>query len=570
METEEKVQKRGKKCNRKKFLLFGISAVVLIGLIIWAIQVIPVANYYKREHIDAKAFVSNWNARSKEDDVLTGGLKISDSSGDHEYQLKNGLTLRYSVNSYWWVKYMATSVILEFPEEEPGNVYGLSRMLLEVFDEVEDVDAVFGRAQDAVDSNSLSAIERFSVGMESETQEAYAVFVAKQTVESDAKVVKSDSVTGYSWNITIKEWCENFNKNLEFALYDAAQEAYSWVTEIESVEPSFKEEWLALNREKFRPLVVSDFRKEAVLTDGEYENVLYACYLPDVDGWLNKISIVVDENGFITECDCATVAKLFDVIEQMGDKRQFYMELSGYPILTGVGLGLTYSEVKAGLEEWISGSSIVEIGNNVRMESTASSKAFDFLYLPNRTGTSENFWTMSERWTMGELDSSVADDTKQTPEWSLSQEELGEKFRSAVYEQEAYYGTIISTYGEFLSGYMEWYDVNFFKLDDERLDDYSDERLDDYSISHWDADGFAEEYGVSTEYMYEAIVSGDVYDSVLYPEESGRTYYRDAMKVLMIFDENGDMLKTIVLSQAYLLRSNIEDMAYYLYGRDAE
>lgn len=412
METEEKVQKRGKKCNRKKFLLFGISAVVLIGLIIWAIQVIPVANRYKREHIDAKAFVSNWNARSKEDDLLTGGLKISDSSGEHEYQLKNGLTLRYSVNSYWWVKYMATSVILEFPEEEPGNVYGLSRMLLETIDEVADVDAVFGRAQDAVDRNSLSAIERFSVGMESETQEAYAVFVATQTVESDSEavktgpaVVKSDSVTEYSWKITIEEWCENFNKNLEFALYDAAQEAYSWVTEIEPVEPSFKEEWLDINREKYKPLTVSDFRKAAVLTDGAHENVLYMCYLPNVDGWTNAISILVDENGFITECDCATGAKVYDVVEQMNAQKQLNMELRGYPILTGTGLGLTYSEVKAGLEEWVSGSSTVEIGSNVRLESQTTASGFNFLYLPNRAGTSENFRTVSERWFVKENDS---------------------------------------------------------------------------------------------------------------------------------------------------------------------
>lgn len=585
METEEKVQKRGKKCNRKKFLLFGISAVVLIGLIIWAIQVIPVANRYKREHIDAKAFVSNWNARSKEDDLLTGGLKISDSSGEHEYQLKNGLTLRYSVNSYWWVKYMATSVILEFPEEEPGNVYGLSRMLLETIDEVADVDAVFGRAQDAVDRNSLSAIERFSVGMESETQEAYAVFVAKQTVESDAKddtsgpaVLKTQSIIGYSWKLTIEEWCGNFNKNLEFALYDAAQNAYSWVSEIETVEPSFKEEWIATNREKYKALTVSDFRKEQVITDGVHENVIYGCYLPNVDGWLNKIIIVVDANGYIVECECVVLQSLQDVVNQYagGDKRPWYMEYYGCQAVTVAGTGVSYSKAKKAVEELYAFEvETKEVSDTVCLRAIPIQKGLSFTCLPNRVGVYETFSSISQTWTVKEVietDTSETDDTKQAPAWSLTQEELDEKFRSAIYEQETDCGMMTGTYEELLSNYMEWYDVNFFKPGDERLEDYSSVGLYDYSFwdLSWGLDGFAQEYGVSTEYMYVAIVFGDAYDSALYPEESGRTYYRDAMKVLMLFDENGEVIKTIVLSQAGGLRSNVEEVAYYLYRTEAE
>lgn len=552
METEEKVQENGKKCNRKKILLFGILAVVLIGLIIWAIEVIPIANYYKEEWMDAKEFVSNWNEPSAELDLLTGGLKISDSAGEHVYPLENGATLKYSVDTYWWVKYMTTSVVLEFPAEKQENVYDVSELFLEVFENIEDKKTVFERALDEVEGDKPTVIERFAVGLDWEEREPYATF-------TKAPILKSDSVIGYSWNLTIEEWCENFNKNLESALEDAAQAAYSWVTEIESVEPSFKEEWLATNREIYRPLNVSDFRKEVVLTDGVHENVLYGCYLPDVDGWLNKISIVVDDNGFITECDCAIVAKLFDLVEQTDT---FYMEFKGYPILTGTGLGLTYSEAKAGMEEWISGATTVGIADSVIMETPSNPRGLNFMFLPNKDGTSENFRTMAERWAVKELDSSVADDTKQTHDWSLTQEELDERFRSSIYEQEAYYGTITSTYGEFLSDYMEWYDVNFFKPEDDFLDRYN--------FSYYEVEGYAEEYGVSTEYMYVALVFGDVYGSALYPEESGTTYYRDAMKVLMLFDEKGEVTRTIVMSQADILRSNIEDMAYYLYRSEAE
>ncbi len=583
METEEKVQENGKKCNRKKILLFGISAVVLIGLMIWAIQVIPVANYYKREHIDAKAFVSNWNARSKEDDVLTGGLKISDSSGDHEYQLENGATLRYSVNTYWWVKYMATSVILEFPEEEPGNVYGLSRTLLETFDEVADVDAVFNKARGEVDRQNPTVIERFSVGMESETQEAYAMFVGAQSVESDSKggksgpaVVKSDSVIGYAWKLTIEEWCENFNKNLEYALYDAAQAAYSWVSEIESVEPSFKEDWLLTYRSKYPSLDASDFKERGIYTDGVHEDKIYQCALPNWNEALNLITLVVNENGYIVCCQCTVQQSLIDVLNQYsgGDTRTNFMELYGYFALTGTGAGLSYSEALKAVDEfYVSGGETEEVSDTVSMWAGTNQIGQTLVCLPNKIGTIENYKTQAAgKWTVKDLDSNVADDAVQTPEWSLTQEELDEKFRSAIYEQETEYGMMTGTYEELLSNYMEWYDVNFFKPGDERLEDYSSVGLYDYSFwdLSWGLDGFAQEYGVSTEHMYVAIVFGDVYGAALYPEESGTTYYRDAMKVLMLFDEKGEVIKTIVLSQAGVLRSNVEDVAYYLYQSKGE
>lgn len=584
MDNEEKIQEKGKKRNRKKFLLFGISAVVLIGLIIWAMQVFPVANRYKREYMDAKTFVSNWNARSEEDDALTGGLKISDSSGDHEYQLENGATLRYSVNTYWWVKYMATSVILEFPEEEPGNIYGLSRTLLETIDEVADVDAVFIKAREEVDRESPMVIERFSVGMESETQEAYAVFIATQA-ESDSKatasgptVLKTQSIVGYSWKVTIEEWCENFNKNLEYALYDAAEETYSWVSGIESVEPSFKEEWMATNREKYKPLTVSDFRKEQLITDGVHENVIYACYLPNVEGWLNKIIIVVDANGYIVECECVVLQSLQDMVNQYsgGDKSPFYMEFYGYQALTAAGTGVSYSKAKKAVEELYAFEvETKEVSDTVCLRAIPVQKGLSFTCLPNRVGVYETFSSISQTWTVKEVietDTSETDDTKQAPAWSLTQEELDEKFRSAIYEQETEYGPMVGTYEELFSNYMEWYDVIFFKPGDERLEDYSGVGLYDYTFwdLSWGLDGFVQEYGVSEEYMYVAIAFGDVYGSALYPEESVPTYYRDAMKVLMLFDEKGEVIETIVLSQAGLLKSNVEDVAYYLYRLKAE
>ena len=72
METERMMKDTVEQKNqKKKILLICVMTVLLIGVVIWAIQVIPVANHYKEERGNAKEFVSNWNARSKESDSLT-------------------------------------------------------------------------------------------------------------------------------------------------------------------------------------------------------------------------------------------------------------------------------------------------------------------------------------------------------------------------------------------------------------------------------------------------------------------------------------------------------------------
>lgn len=401
MEMEEKVQENAKKSTRKKILLFSILAIVLIGIVIWAIQVIPVANRYKREHIDAKAFVSNWNARSKDGDLLTGGLKISDGRGEHEYLLENGATLRYSVNTYWWVKYMSTAVILEFPEENQGNVYGLSKMFLEAFNEVTDVESVFDRACVKVDADRPTVMERFSVGLDGESRETYATFV-------EAQIFKSDAYVGYSWNLTIEEWCENFNKNLELALEDAAQAAYSWVTEIEPVETSFKDEWLAMYREKYKPLNASDFIEIAYYTDGIHENKVYQTGVPRLDENLNLITLVVDENGYIFDCQCLIRQGLQDVVNQHsgGDRRNFFMEFYGYPALTCTGTGESYAEALKAVEGAFAGVEITEVSETVTVGAAINQMGFASICLPNREGVLDGFNTsvQSGEWEMIEID----------------------------------------------------------------------------------------------------------------------------------------------------------------------
>ena len=84
--------------KRKKIFVICVAVVVLLGTAIWAIQVIPVANNYKEERGNAKEFVSSWNARGDESDLLTNGVKISAASGAHVYSLGNGVTLKYTIN----------------------------------------------------------------------------------------------------------------------------------------------------------------------------------------------------------------------------------------------------------------------------------------------------------------------------------------------------------------------------------------------------------------------------------------------------------------------------------------
>ena len=391
MEKEEKIQNNVTKSIRNKILLFGILAVVLIGLIIWAIQVITTVNYYKREKIDAGAFVSKWNARSNKDDLLTGGLKISDSSGDHEYQLDNGCTLRYSVNTYWWVKYMTTNVILEFPAENQEKVYDLSKLFLEVFDEIEAVNEVFERAYEKVDTNRLKVLERFSVGVDGESQEAYATFV-------EAQIIKSNAYIGYSWNLTIEEWCENFNKNLDVALEDAMQAAYSWLVvnfpdEVAN-EKSLKAELRAMNRERYKPLNASDFKEIGYYSNGIHENKVYQFALPSWDNYLNIILLVIDENGYIFDCRCIILQGIFDVVNQMegGDRSNYFMEFYGYPTLVCTGTGTSYSVAIKAVEKLLdTGVGITEVSDDVSMGKTINQLGPAVICVPNREGVVDEY-----------------------------------------------------------------------------------------------------------------------------------------------------------------------------------
>lgn len=381
-----------KKDRLKKILRIGIPAVVLIAVVIWAIQVIPLVNYYKEEWMDAEQFVSEWNKRSKEDDPLTGGIKISDAAGDHAYELKNGATLRYSVDTYWWVSYMTTNVILEFPEENRDNVYELSELFLEVFKDIEDKNAVFEQACTGIDRNMPMMVERFSVGLDWESREPYATFV-------EAKVLLSDSIVGYSWNLTIEEWCENFNNGLDLAIKDATQAGYNFVAEIEPVDTVFKEELLVMNHDKYKPISKSDFIKEGVFTDGEYEHGVYACYLPNMDGWLNKITLMVDEEGYIMECECITVKKLYDIVKPDDGNTQFYMEFVGYPILTCVGTGMSYADAKEGVNEVTSSAtSSCEVAEHVYTGLMSTEKGVIFISVPNREGAYEFTSRLDEKW----------------------------------------------------------------------------------------------------------------------------------------------------------------------------
>lgn len=384
-----------KKDRLKKILRIGIPAVVLIAVVIWAIQVIPIVNYYKEEWMDAERFVSEWNKRSKEDDPLTGGIKISDAAGDHAYELKNGATLRYSVDTYWWVSYMTANVVLEFPEENRDNVYEMSELFLEVFKDIEDKNGVFEQACTGIDRNMPMMVERFSVGLDWESREPYATFV-------EAKVLPSGPLVGYSWNLTLEEWCENYNKNLDSALQDAAQHVYESVAETESGEVSteVKDGMLAYYRERHTPIYLEDFVQEAVLTDGEYEYEVYACYRPNRNECSNKIFILVDENGYISECECLTVKSLYEMVD-LSMTKQFFMDFAGYPILTCAATGTSYTEAKNGY--FNVGDSVTtscEVTKDVYAGFESDQSGVFYMFVPNREGAYENYTSISdETWT---------------------------------------------------------------------------------------------------------------------------------------------------------------------------
>ena len=400
MENEEMMKDTvGQKQKKKKILLICVIAVVLLGAAIWAIQVIPVANYYKEERGNAKEFVSNWNALRDESD-LTNGIKISATSGDHTYSLGNGVTLKYSINTFWWVKYFATGVVLEFSEEEQESVYELSRSFLDLFDEIEDKDGMFASELEEVETDKPTIISRFVV-LKS-TGEYRVNFV-------EAEILKSHSAIGYSWNLTMEEWCENFNSNLSLAIEDAAQAGYNWVCDTEKelfdaeVDATVKDEFVEMYTQKYPTISTVDFKKAEVWTDGIHEFAIYLCRYPSWDSVINQITLCVDENGYIFDVECFLVQSLFDTINQYasGDRRNYFMEFYGYPALACAGTGVSYSKALDGIDKmYTTDVATIKLSDEVGIGAGVTEKGLAFICLPNTEGNFENWLSWRDRWTL--------------------------------------------------------------------------------------------------------------------------------------------------------------------------
>lgn len=385
--------------KRKKIFVICVAVVVLLGTAIWAIQVIPVANNYKEERGNAKEFVSSWNARSDESDLLTNGVKISAASGDHVYSLGNGVTLKYTINSYWWVKYLPFGVVLEFSEEKQESVYEFSRSFLEVFDEIEDKDGMFARELEEVEPDKPTVITRFVVN------NSFGVYHINFV---EAAILKSNSVAGYSWNLTMEEWCENFNSKLDLAIKDAAQNSYSWVCDTEKeifdaeVDPSVKDEFVVLHTQKYQPISAADFKKTETWTDGTHEFAIYVYRYPSWDSVLGQIALYVDENGYIFNIGYMLPQSLNDTINQYagGDRRNYFMEFCGYAALACAGTGVKYSEALDAVNKFYgdSGITTLDLTDTVSVGATVLPNGLLFMYIPK--GNFENWFSQVENWTV--------------------------------------------------------------------------------------------------------------------------------------------------------------------------
>lgn len=401
METERMMKDTVEQKNqKKKILLICVMTVLLIGVVIWAIQVIPVANHYKEERGNAKEFVSNWNARSKESDSLTKGIKISAASGDHTYSLENGVTLKYSINSFWWVKYFSTSVILEFSEDGQEVVFDTSTKLLELFDEIDDKEGMLADAMEKVEVDRSTFISRFSVSKYN--GEYSANFI-------EEKILKSNSAIGYSWNLTMDEWCENFNSNLSLAIEDAAQAGYNWICDTEKelfdaeVDAAVKDELIEEYIKKYPPISTADFRKKEVWTDGTHEFAVYVYRYPNWDEVINQISLFVDDNGYIFDVECLLVQGLFDTINQYagGDRRNFFMEFYGYPALACVGTGVTYFKALNGLDKfYVDDFATLDLTDEVGVGVAVTKDGVAFICLPNVERNFDSRLSYGEKWSL--------------------------------------------------------------------------------------------------------------------------------------------------------------------------
>ncbi len=399
METEKMMKDTvEQKQKKKKILLICVMVVLLLGVAIWAIQVIPVANHYKEERGNAKEFVSNWNARSKESDSLTKGIKISAASGDHVYELENGVTLKYSVNTFWWVKYFSTGVILEFSEDGQEVVFDASTKLIELFDEIGDKEGMLANAMEKVEVDKPTTISKFSVSKYN--GEYSANFI-------EEKILKSNSAIGYSWNLTMEEWCENFNSNLSLAIEDAAQAGYDWLCDIgfeAEVDATTKEELVEIYTQQYPSISVADFKKVDVWTDGTHEFTSYGYRYPSWEDVLCQISFFVDENGYIFDVECLLVQGLLDTNNQYaaGDRRFNFMEFYGYPALACAGTGVTYSKALNGVNRFYDESDLATINltDEVSVGVTVTKDGLVFICLPNKEGNFDSYLSLLDRWTL--------------------------------------------------------------------------------------------------------------------------------------------------------------------------
>ena len=154
-QNEKQKNNEGKLLKWKKILLICVPCLIVVAAIIIILIAVSAVKECKSIYYDSNAFVSNWNDRSEESDLLTGGEKISNEKGDHFYFLPNGSELSYKVQTVWGYRYLS-DITLEFSEEAQEDAYELSKQLLTVVQEIDDKESVYNNAVIKVGENEVS------------------------------------------------------------------------------------------------------------------------------------------------------------------------------------------------------------------------------------------------------------------------------------------------------------------------------------------------------------------------------------------------------------------------------